>query len=476
MKKLLFIVIFFSSVSSFAQQLYYSLPVAVTAQNIYGNYHPRITLANGTPVITWGETDYVYTARYSGGGFNLPVQVSPVGSDIYISVVDGPVLASKGDTVYYAWYDQTGANESIVIARSFDAGITISDTQVVFASATKRVEFPEITVLSNGRILLSFIYSNLDETQPEIVVCYSDDNGLSFTVPQNVSSLNPGQPCECCPMSIISEGNFVAVGYRNNISNIRDFYVSVSYDGGTTFTSGAQIDYSSWSVSSCPTTGIDLMIQDDTLIGAWTTKPGTIFQAKTGTLNMNTLAPGFNRLVDDTPSNFIQNYPSIAGNDDTLAIVWQDNRNGSADIFMSFSLNGISQLSEPEMINTTMNLSTQQGAHMVFENGVFHIVWMDSPSQRVMYQRAKFTEWTAVEENLSSEYEAIIYPNPASDVVMVQSNLNFTRYEISDISGRKIAEGAYHGNTINFDLENGNYILHLFSENNIITRKLIVQK
>lgn len=72
-----------------------------------------------------------------------------------------------------------------------------------------------------------------------------------------------------------------------------------------------------------------------------------------------------------------------------------------------------------------------------------------------------------------------VYPNPAKTQVSVTSSSSIDRIEVTNILGQKVYENATVGanqTTINVaDLQNGAYFVRVYSENCVITRKLIVK-
>lgn len=72
-----------------------------------------------------------------------------------------------------------------------------------------------------------------------------------------------------------------------------------------------------------------------------------------------------------------------------------------------------------------------------------------------------------------------VYPNPAKTQVTVTASSSIDRIEVTNILGQKVYENATVGanqTTINVaDLQNGAYFVRVYSENCVITRKLIVK-
>jgi hypothetical protein len=81
------------------------------------------------------------------------------------------------------------------------------------------------------------------------------------------------------------------------------------------------------------------------------------------------------------------------------------------------------------------------------------------------------------ESNL--EHDIQLYPNPASNVITLQSAVNSkVSYIIFDIVGREVSNGEFtHSKTIDLsDYANGSYLVRLESEGTFIFKKLVVEK
>jgi len=70
-----------------------------------------------------------------------------------------------------------------------------------------------------------------------------------------------------------------------------------------------------------------------------------------------------------------------------------------------------------------------------------------------------------------------LYPNPVSDILYVNTNsFNEFEFDILDLNGRIVSSGR-SSETISFsDLQQGMYFVRINLNNNIITRKVIVNR
>lgn len=392
-------------------QLYFSVPLNIGSSGSFGGYRPRVALVNDTvPLVAWcksGASQGTYSSKwiYSPTYFSEPMQIFPVGTDFYAGVIDGPELFSIGDTVYLTVWGQQGSNNTIFLCRSYDGGSTFVDTNVVYTTI-KRVEFPSIARLGDGSIGIAFLKSELSEMLPEILFTKSFDKGQTWSMPVNINLGNPGQPCECCPLNLSANQTYTTISFRNNLAGFRDFYAVNSTDFGATFGSDFVIDTSLFLSATCPVSGIDAVINADTLYTVHTTKISGEYKIKLGrtsladTVNFNDFlfAGGF------------QNHPSIAASGDTLAIVWQETANAQ-DIFFTYKT-GMSAWSLP--VNLTNAAGNQLTPDIAIKNGLFHIVYYDQTAlNRPRYIRGSFNPMTlSIDENKNEN--VCLFPNPFS--------------------------------------------------------------
>jgi hypothetical protein len=239
-----------------------------------------------------------------------------------------------------------------------------------------------------------------------IASSYSDDYGLNWSTPDTASLIAPGEPCECCPIAITAKGDTVAIAYRNNVSNIRDFYCLISHNAGISYTATGPIDTTQWFVSTCPMSGIDVAIINDSVVGTFMTRPGSFNQVKTGKTALVDSQLGNALFVN--PVSFAQNHPALWAHNDTLAVVWQDNSSGNVDAYLTWST-GTQPYAPPVQITTATG--TQQTPYVIYHKGIFHLVWHDLQAGRVKYRKASFTPFTGV-INPQEEEKLFLYPNP----------------------------------------------------------------
>jgi hypothetical protein len=114
----------------------------------------------------------------------------------------------------------------------------------------------------------------------------------------------------------------------------------------------------------------------------------------------------------------------------------------------------------------------------------FYGVYDASTVNSVPSGTTAYTSSVAINENSLNKIEINIYPNPATDFVVIQFNTLVKEnidVELFDITGKRIQKTVlYQGSTItNFDtkeLANGQYLIKFTTQNKTLTKKIVIAK
>ncbi|MEH6537690.1 MAG: T9SS type A sorting domain-containing protein [Psychroserpens sp.] len=68
-----------------------------------------------------------------------------------------------------------------------------------------------------------------------------------------------------------------------------------------------------------------------------------------------------------------------------------------------------------------------------------------------------------------------VYPNPATDYILVSNNLMNASYAIYDITGKTVKQGTINSEKINLDLNSGLYLFKVETELSTVTKKIIIK-
>jgi hypothetical protein len=200
------------------------------------NAHIR-TASSGDPVIAWDGHGRVFMGSESSDD---PAGTKKTFGDVWVAVFDNPAgpggntlndgkrfvrseVVSKGSSapnllgvfndktsieadrtggrcdgnVYFAWSRFSGAghggegNSNIYLARSTDHGATWSQPQTL-TLRTQDVQFPDISVTSNGNVYVTFVQSARKNGQVDAIdIAKSTDCGATFGAPKVLQSFIP---------------------------------------------------------------------------------------------------------------------------------------------------------------------------------------------------------------------------------------------------------------------------------------------
>lgn len=336
-------------------------------------------LEDGTPVVIWGQGSNIFFSKMENGAFTDPVQVSTGNQSPNIYSFGGLDMAAQGNTIYMVFEQFTNG---VFLIRSLDGGNSFDEPVNVYDPVPgKWATLPSVTINDNGDPLVSVILENTNETDGEYIVMHSTDQGQSFSEPVVANGPADGDyVCECCTSTIYAEEEKVWLIFRNNNNNLRDMWVAKSINNGQSFEEAVDVDDTDWVLNACPISGPKLApMAGDSLISAWVTGALGGSRLFISTLDGNTMEKGFERGIPQTNTDATQQNPAIAGSQDTLALVWQENGFGpnGVDILCAFSTTGSAGL-----LSGSTNITEAPGAQsrpsLAYQDGAFHLIYASS--------------------------------------------------------------------------------------------------
>ncbi len=485
MKKILVFLLVFSSVPLFSQtDIFLSDPIQIAPNLTYGSRAPRIALLeDGSPIVYWGKTGAspkMYIAKWQNGDFLDPalVNTNGIAVDLWASGL-GPQLASFGNTVFLV-FETYG--EGIWCVRSTDGGLNFENPVSVYDLPQGRVAtLPSIAIDNDGNPVVSFVTTNFQEAEALYEVAVSLNGGSTFepAVVANLSA-SSGEVCECCPASMaITTSDEMLLTFRNNDNNIRDIWATKSTDDGSNFPEATDIDDTDWQTFTCPTSGPNAMINEDSLITVYFSAGEGNPRVYLSTMHIGSMTKGHQFKFPTFDGNEAgQNYPRIAGNQDTLGIIWEENEASSKGIVLSYSVNGTTDL-QNQLVKIDVGANSQRYPDIAYSNGVFHIVYEDQSVGVVMYRTASFSPLNAISSVDLKTFEVSAEPNPFYDKVVVSFQNQKNDQVIAklfDLNGKLIKTQKTTASQIEIngaDLDQGIYFLQLEKDEEVGVIKLI---
>lgn len=108
------------------------------------------------------------------------------------------------------------------------------------------------------------------------------------------------------------------------------------------------------------------------------------------------------------------------------------------------------------------------------------IVFVQNPATKEIFQASKLNiaEATTRIDNISSNYDIEIYPNPSNGIFKISTVQNNSEIVVYEISGKKVFNAQLNENINSIDLSHlnkGVYIISVQSEDKFINQKLIIE-
>ena len=373
------------------QQIFFS-PFIDISSNSDGYGRPRIVLtSDNSPLIIWRKDSspkVLRASKWNGTNFSPPYDILQAG--ILPNSWDGPEIAAKGDTMYVVFTSETTQQNSIMLIKSFDGGLTFSDTiRVSENNPSHRYRMGNVVVNSSGNPVVSYMQYLLNYMEPKQMVNVSNNFGSSFIGAIEGSVLADGEPCDCCKASLVSKGDNLFLLFRNNDNNERNSFISKSTDGGLSFTSTADLDDYDWMLNSCPATTPRGVVVGDSLIIVKRSGATGNNEIVCSSVSITDLNYSYNNNIDYV-AGAQQDYPEISASNDTIVAVWQDNRNGYQDCYMSISVTGASSLNGSILFTDSSSSGQKTDPHVVYEKGDIHLVYLDYSQHKIVYVKGSF--------------------------------------------------------------------------------------
>lgn len=481
MKKiyLLSLLLFIISTGYSQTSVIWSSPITVASG--YSNIYPRLALMSGDlPLVIWenSTTDKIYSSKWNGSSFSIPSPVHNSGVVPYIATWTGAEIASSGDTAYVV-FNTYLSSDKVYSVRSIDGGITFNDTVRIDEATENTPRMPAVAVTPFGNPVVSYMIIDTATMETEYAVANSPDAGLSYST--SIPAPNsPGSACDCCPATIVVNGNNEALLFRNNISNLRNIWASFSSDGGMTFPASAEIDQSNWVISSCPSSGPSGILTNDSLVSTWMSE-GTTGDSRiyVGSINTSDQQIGFNKQIYPFGTS-TQNFPVIAGYGDTIGIVWQGYNGSFQEVLFSYSISGASGLGINIDTITNGTSGHQSRPHMTYKNGSFHVVFRDSNGANVKYMKGNVSSTTGISEiNKNIIITNSFYQNDLITITINSNKNSAAICEVINTLGQKVGTSKlqlYKGNntySIPGNYFNGMYYINIITSGNEMSQRKV---
>lgn len=410
---LVLLCIWFCGPTAAQAQIIWDPAITVASPSLSHNW-PRITIDGaGNPVVIWGNAERVMFARWNGNGFTTGVQISPVGMTIAEAGWMGPEIASHGDTIYVV-FKETPENvdgKSIWCLRSLDGGETWSDAVKVDQVGSDKARFPVVTTDQEGHPVVGFMRFDPQFRDPHWVVARSQDHGNTFLPDTKASGWSGAgsEVCDCCPGSMHSSGDRIALFYRDNLDNLRECWAGLSSDRGNSFSSGMNMDRTGWRINSCPSSAIDGVILGDSVYSAFMSGAEGAARVYFSRAAFGSSGGIGTHVVPITPDIRSQNYPRVAGLGRALGVIWSQysgDRFILPILFYSDITTGV-----PIAIDT-LGMGQIENADIAISDDQIFVIWKDGGSKNIWFRSGTWRAPNSILKRAPLLQDIMVFPNP----------------------------------------------------------------
>ncbi|MBT3648075.1 MAG: T9SS type A sorting domain-containing protein [Flavobacteriales bacterium] len=457
-------------------QIHISDLIKVADAQEYGDMRPRIELVNGTPNVFWMQNNsrLWLNHRTSDSIFSDPVNLNGADHSIFVSNYGGSDIAVSGSTMFLTYMILPYIEAKVYLKKSVDGGETWSDPELIALPDSVIPFVPTVAVDELGDPVLMVMAYDENYHNPEWVTLKSFDGGSTFQSMVSASEGAPHEVCDCCPGNLNVWVDQVVTTFRNNDQNIRDTWIATSHDWGAQYDTVLDVDPGNWNIASCPSSGPDAIFDGNRVHSTWMSSGSgspRIYYS-----NMHSWNYEFESGIVYESGNS-QNFPRIAGNTDTIGIVFQNSDNGISNCLFIHSINGGETWSEPLDVYGD-SVSYQRHPDVAFENGSFHIIFNDLFTSSIYYREVSFNAPSGVS---TTDINSIrLYPNPVKDLFRIElSSSQQATIDVHSISGELI----HHAQILNGDQidcsawNNGVYFVEIRTSDGIsLNQKLVLVK
>ena len=410
MKSILFFCLL--PIFSYAQCFSPSATYIISSGSDEGYERPRVVItANNSPFVIWSKPSTpkaIKARKWNGTDFDSAFDL--VNADLMPTGFIGPEIAAKGDTVYLIFESFLHNNHVIYLKRSFDGGLTFSDTiRVSENSNTHKFAMPNISVSEDGNPVVSYMECLPNWTDWKQMVKTSFDFGMSFSLAADVSALAPGEPCDCCQSTLVTNGDNVYLLFRNDDVNVRNSYIAKSTDDGLAFTATQDLDDINWVLNACPTSSAVGAVLGDSIMVVRRNGGSGINELYKSNVNKDDLQKSYFTQLESAGSPF-QDKVEIASDLNYFVSVWEESRNGIKESFYNVMgsdgkslCNGV--ISDTATVGHKLKPDITYGGPYA---GTFSVVYSASTAKEVHFVYAPLMSVTAINETPDSNDKKLL--------------------------------------------------------------------
>ena len=327
-----------------------------------------------------GDRNILYcNSTDAGTSFSERVQVNHLDNNIVAFIQAGPKIRVRESEVIIVFMDDRTGHTSPYLSRSLDGGnswleeFIISDQPFLNA-------YPDLEIDGTGR--LHVIYYNYAEGVGLQDVRYTNSpSGQVDFIPSETTVIvtENAIPCDCYqPDLMVSLVGDVYIAYRNDISDIRDHYLAVKYNGDSEFSESIRISNHNDFNQHCPSSGPSVAMNDAKIAAGY-----FVTQSQNAYVNISDIPNiAFSNETNVNLSDAQQNFPYIIMHDNFVHTAWLDYTSGNPDIYYGVIEIGANELINMQRVNQNeeFNYITQKDPKLYWYDNSLFCFWSDDRS------------------------------------------------------------------------------------------------
>lgn len=242
--------------------------------------HPAVTTdPSGTVHVVYGQGNVMYyTASRNGEQFTTPVRVDSL-PGLHLGASRGPQIAATAKSVVITAIDKPGNVWAYTLNQP--AGHWQPKVRITDVDDIAKEGFVALTAGQSNTYNAVWLDLRMNQRN-KIAGARSIDGGRTWSANQVLYQSPDGTVCECCQLSAVSQGNRVAVMFRNFLNGSRDMYLLTSTDGGQSFGKAQKIGVGTWILKACPMDGGGLFMTKEGVVSTVWRRADTLFAARPG--------------------------------------------------------------------------------------------------------------------------------------------------------------------------------------------------
>ncbi|WP_020598498.1 sialidase family protein [Spirosoma panaciterrae] len=261
-----------------------------------GKHPSAATDPAGTVHVVYGLGNVLYySTTQTGDQFTSAIRLDSL-PELQLGASRGPQIAASAQSIVILAIDKPGNIWSYMLDRAtgnWQKRIRVNDVPEVAKEG-----FMGLTAGPDNSYMAAWLDLRGDKRN-KLVGARSIDGGKTWSANEVLYASPDGTICECCQVSVVSQGRQVAILFRNFLNSYRDMYLLQSTDGGQTFGKAEKIGKGSWKLAACPMDGGGLSIDKSGHLSTVWRRADTLYMARPGQAETE-LATGKNAKIVST--------------------------------------------------------------------------------------------------------------------------------------------------------------------------------